>query len=176
MRRVVERQVLAGLASDGHHLAFGDMVIEEEHVAAFAHTEMGRLPRLLGERAHIIVARGDEAAACVSSSEPPGGRSQHVFAAAIRVRKEAPLPKCVGQVKDIAAVDSEERRQLLERDRLRRLPDRFEDRQASIETLNRRSDVNGFAGLRVACRSTPACLEACRPEPRSQFSASRLDI
>jgi hypothetical protein len=51
----------------------------------------------------------------------------------------------VFQPEDAAAVDADQIGELLQRDWLGRRGDRFEDRQAAVETLDRRGVVEGFA-------------------------------
>ena len=56
---VVERQILTSLTGHGHHLSFRDMMIQKEHLAAFADSQMRCLAGVLSQRADVIVTQHD---------------------------------------------------------------------------------------------------------------------
>src|SRR5687768_4518567 len=103
------------------------MVVQEERLAVLADRQMRRLAGGLRERANMTVAQADQAAAAVLARETPGGRAEDVLLAAVGICEEPSLPQGVCQPEDIAAVDAQQRRQVLERHRDRGLTDGFKN-------------------------------------------------
>ena len=135
-------------AGDGDDLPRGDLVVDEEYLDALAHREVRRLAERRGELLQVVVKEHPEHVAAVPSRQPPRRGAQDVVLAALRIGQEPALPQRVRQAEDAAAVDADQVGELLQRDGVRRSRDGFENRQAAVETLDRRCVGDGFAARR----------------------------
>src|SRR5271156_550612 len=146
MRGAIEGHQFAHLACHRDYVA-GRCVVDEQSVFALADSKVRSLVDLRGQQLQLLIGHPDQhVAPVIAMRQTPHRRAEDVVLPPRRAGEKSASPKRVCQPERAAAIDSQQLRELTERDRLFGKRDRLQNGEAAIKTLYEGNLANFFLG------------------------------